>query len=54
MPGPSKCNKIKDPKEKSDCLNYKGKYARGLKGKMGKKMGGNMDKMNKGGMSGGY
>ena len=28
MPGKKYCAKIKDPKERSDCENYKGKYAK--------------------------
>tara|TARA_R100000278_G_scaffold26396_1_gene24169 strand:+ start:7601 stop:7756 length:156 start_codon:yes stop_codon:yes gene_type:complete len=47
MPGPSKCNKIKDAKERQDCMNYKGKYA---KMKPAKKAMGGMKKM--GGMKG--
>tara|TARA_R100001086_G_C11673366_1_gene213563 strand:- start:304 stop:474 length:171 start_codon:yes stop_codon:yes gene_type:complete len=31
MPGKKYCAKIKDPKERSDCENYKGKYARKVK-----------------------
>ena len=47
MPGKKACNKIADPKERQDCLNYKGKYAKA--GKMS-----NPKPMKKGGMGGGY
>ena len=51
MPGKDKCSKIQDPKEKSDCLNYKGKYSKDMKGNMSK----NMGKMKKDmGSMGGY
>ena len=28
MPGPEVCDAITDPKEKADCLSYRGKYAK--------------------------
>ncbi|QDP66953.1 MAG: hypothetical protein Unbinned4409contig1002_54 [Prokaryotic dsDNA virus sp.] len=28
MPGPEMCKKIKDPKQKADCMAYKGKFAK--------------------------
>ena len=28
MPGKEMCKKIMDPKEKADCMAYKGKYAK--------------------------
>ena len=31
MPGKEKCSKIKDPKERANCENYRGKYARKVK-----------------------
>ena len=31
MPSKSTCAKIKDPKERSDCENYRGKYAKKVK-----------------------
>ena len=31
MPSKETCAKIKDPKERSDCENYRGKYAKKVK-----------------------
>ena len=31
MPGKEVCAKIKDPQERSDCENYRGKYAKNVK-----------------------
>ena len=28
MPGKEMCKKIKDPKQKADCMAYKGKFAK--------------------------
>ena len=42
MPGPEACAAITDPKEKSDCLSYKGKYAKKAGGKRSRKTKGPM------------